>query len=316
MQDHLFEASGSDAFFAGFEARTLHGEGADIFCRIGGGGQPVLLLHGYPQTSAMWHRVAPALAAEYTVICPDLRGYGRSSKPESDPDHFAYSKRATAGDLVAIMDRLGHKRFLVAGHDRGGRVAHRLAADYPGRVAALAVLDIAPTREMYRETGDDFARKYWHWFFLIQPAPFPERMITADPDAYWLAKCGSGSAGLAPFAEPALQEYLAAFRNPETIRASCEDYRAAASIDIAHDDADGSRKLDMPVLALWGDKGVIGRCFDPLGLWRERANDVEGHALPGGHYLAEEQPEAVIAALRPFFGKAIGSLQNQTAALG
>jgi haloacetate dehalogenase len=176
-----------------------------------------------------------------------------------------------------------------------------MALDHPETVERLAVLDIAPTREMYRDTTDAFARAYWHWFFLIQPAPFPERMIGADPDAYWLKKCGSGSAGLSPFAPEALAQYLSAFRDPATIHASCEDYRAAASIDLAHDDADGGRKLSQPLLALWGDRGAVHRCFDVLALWRERAEDVRGRPLPGGHYLAEELPEMVASAFLAFF---------------
>lgn len=269
--------------------------------RIGGCGPPLLLLHGYPQTHAMWHAVARRLAPRFTVICPDLRGYGRSGKPPSSPDHAPYSKRAMAGDLVALMDGLGHATFAVGAHDRGARVAHRLALDHPGRVSRLAVLDIAPTREMYRDAGDAFARAYWHWFFLIQPAPFPERMIEADPVAYWLKKCGSGSAGLAPFVPEALAEYLACFSDPRTIHASCEDYRAAATIDIAHDDADGGALVQAPLLALWGRDGAVGRCFDVLSLWRERASTVGGRALPGGHYLAEELPGEVAGEFEAFF---------------
>ena len=251
----------------------------------------------------MWHKLAPSLARRFTLVIPDLRGYGRSSKPPTTPDHAPYSKRAMAADMVAVMRALGHERFAVVGHDRGGRVAHRLAADHPDRVTRLAVLDIAPTREMYRHTTDSFARAYWHWFFLIQPAPFPEAMIGADPDAYWRKKCGSGSAGLTPFTADALREYLTCFRDPATIHASCEDYRAAATIDIAHDDADGDARLPMPVLALWGRTGVIERCFDALALWRMRAEDVRGEALPGGHYLAEELPGLVAGHLLAFLGE-------------
>jgi len=207
-----------------------------------------------------------------------------------------------AEDMAEVMTALGHETFFLAAHDRGARVAHRLALDHADRVRKLAVLDIAPTREMYRDTTDLFARLYWHWFFLITPAPFPERMIGADPDAYWLKKCGSGSAGLSAFAPEALAEYLRCFRDPATIHASCEDYRAAATIDIAHDDADGDRKLDCPLLVLWGKNGVIERCFDALALWHERASDVRGHALPGGHYLAEECPDLVAEELERFFG--------------
>lgn len=287
--------------FEGFQERRIATSGAEIFLRTGGSGPPLLLLHGYPQTSAMWHKVAPLLADDFTIVAADLRGYGRSSKPATTPDHAPYSKRDMAKDMVEVMTALGHDRFFLAGHDRGGRVAHRLAADHPGRVIRLATLDIAPTREMYRNTGEDFAKAYWHWFFLIQPAPFPEHMIGADPQAYWRKKCGSGSAGMTPFTAEALAEYLSCFSDPVTIHASCEDYRAAASIDIAHDDADGEMRLPMPVLALWGETGVIERCFDALALWRLRAKEVSGNSLPCGHYMAEERPAEITAQLKAFF---------------
>lgn len=291
----------TDALFPGFRLLDVAVPGSRVRLRTGGEGPPLLLLHGYPQTHALWHAVAARLRSRYTIIAADLRGYGDSAKPEGAPGHVAYSKRAMAGDLVAAMRALGHERWFVGSHDRGARVAHRMALDHPERVLKLATLDIAPTREMYRETTDAFARAYWHWFFLIQPAPFPERMIGVDPDAYWLKKCGSGSAGLAPFAPEALAEYLRCFRDPATIHASCEDYRAAASIDIAHDDADGGRKLACPLLALWGEHGAVHRCFDVLALWRERASDVRGWPLPGGHYLAEERPGEVAEAFARFF---------------
>jgi len=275
-----------DRFFPGFRLLDVAVPGSSVRLRTGGAGPPLLLLHGYPQTHVMWHAVAPRLAKRFTVIAADLRGYGASAKPAPDARHAPYSKRAMAADLVAAMEALGHARFDVAGHDRGGRVAHRLALDHAARVGRIAVLDIAPTREMYAGTTPAFARAYWHWFFLIQPAPFPERMIGADPAAYWLKKCGSGSAGLKPFASDALDAYVEAFRDPAVIHASCEDYRAAAGIDIAHDDADGARKLSAPLLALWGAHGTIERCFDCLALWRLRAENVRGRALPGGHYLA------------------------------
>ena len=296
--------------FEGFEpfeieTRTPCG-GATIRGRRGGSGPPVLLLHGYPQTHAMWEHVAPALAERYTVVCPDLRGYGRSSKPPTDERHRPYSKREMALDMVQVMEAMGHERFMIGSHDRGARVAHRLAADHPDRVERLAVLDIAPTREMYRSTDEAFARAYWHWFWLILPAPHPERMIGADPEAFWRQKCtqswAGGVPGRGPFSEGATADYLAHW-TPDAIHASCEDYRAAASIDIEHDDADRSR-LAMPLLALWGGKGAIERCFDCLALWRERADDVRGEALPGGHYLAEELPDLVTERLLAFFGEA------------
>lgn len=290
----------TDTLFEGFRMLDVATSGTTIRLRTGGSGPPLLLLHGYPQTHALWHKVAPRLARRFTVVAADLRGYGDSGKPETTEDHTPYSKRAMAQDMAEVMTALGHDRFFVCGHDRGGRVAHRLALDHAERVTKLAVLDIAPTREMYRDTTQAFARAYWHWFFLITPAPFPERMIGADPNAYWLKKCGSGSAGLTPFAPAALEHYLRCFRDPATIHASCEDYRAAAAIDIAHDDADAGRKLSAPLLVLWGRNGVIEKCFDALDLWRERASDVRGHALPGGHYLAEELPDLVAHELEQF----------------
>jgi haloacetate dehalogenase len=283
--------------FDGFERRRISTTGAEINLVTGGSGPPLLLLHGYPQTHAMWHKVAPALAEHFTVVAADLRGYGDSSKPETTPDHAPYSKRAMALDMAEAMTALGHERFFLCGHDRGGRVAHRLALDHGDRVDQLCVLDIAPTREMYRKTDDAFARAYWHWFFLILPAPFPERLIGADPTYYLEKKCASGSAGMAPFTDEAWSEYLRCYRDPATIHASCEDYRAAATIDIAHDDADGDKQVACPLLVLWGADGVIERCFDALALWRLRARDVSGHSLPGGHYLAEEVPDAVAAEL-------------------
>lgn len=288
--------------FEGFTRFDLPGEGATINGVTGGSGPPLLLLHGNPQTHAMWHKVAPALAEQFTVVACDLRGYGRSTKPPSVADHATYSKRVMAVDMVKVMEALGHRRFRVGAHDRGARVAHRLGLDWPDRVERMALLDIAPTREMYANTTEAFARDYWHWFFMIQRAPLPEQMMSADPDAFWKWKCerpSRGGAGI--FAPEALDDYLIAFRNPETVRATCEDYRAAASIDMDHDDADGARKLDCPLLVLWGANGAIERHFDCLALWRMRASDVRGHALAGGHYLAEELPEDVTREFLGFF---------------
>lgn len=287
--------------FSDFTSFDIEGNGATIHGVKGGEGPGLLLLHGYPQTHVMWHKIAPALARNFTVVAADLRGYGASSKPPSVDDHATYSKRAMAADMVRVMEFLGFERFMVGAHDRGARVAHRIALDWPERVTRLALLDIAPTREMYANTTDGFARAYWHWFFLIQKAPFPEAMIEADPEAYWRKKCGSGSAGLTPFTEAALEAYLTAFKDPEVIHASCEDYRAAAGIDIDHDDADGGRKVTCPLLVLWGEKGAIEAHFDCLELWRQRAEHVSGQALPGGHYLAEELPERVLSAFSEFF---------------
>jgi haloacetate dehalogenase len=289
--------------FEGFTAFRIKTSGAEIDGLRGGEGPPLLLLHGYPQTRAIWHKLAVDLARHFTVIAADLRGYGASSKPPGGPDHAGYSKRAMAQDMVEVMAALGFDRFAVCGHDRGGRVAHRMALDHEDRVTRLAVLDIAPTREMYRDTGETLARKYWHWFWLTLPEPFPERSILADPAAYLRLKCGSWGTGADIFASEAWAEYEAAIADPATVHAMCEDYRAAATIDIAHDDADRGRKVAQPLLALWGEDGVIAECFDCLALWRERAADVRGKALPGGHYIPEQHPEALLPELLSFFAE-------------
>jgi haloacetate dehalogenase len=287
--------------FEGFTRQRVPIEGGEINLVRGGDGPPVLLLHGYPQTHAIWHRVAPRLAERFTVVAADLRGYGDSFKPESDPEHAAYSKRAMARDQVAAMEQLGFREFAVVGHDRGGRVGHRMVLDHPDRVTRLAVLDIAPTREMYAATDKAFATAYYHWFFLIQPAPLPERLIGGDPDLYLRSHLARGRGDLGPFAPEALDEYLRCFRDPASIHATCEDYRAAATIDIAHDDADGDhRKVRCPLLCLWGGRGVIERHFDALALWRRRAADVSGRALDCGHYLPEEAPDETCEELLSF----------------
>ena len=289
--------------FPGFTEHRVRTSGAEIHCLTGGSGPPLLLLHGYPQTHAMWHRVAPALAREFTVVCADLRGYGDSSKPVSDAQHAAYSKRAMAQDMVEVMRELRFPRFRVAGHDRGGRVAHRLCLDHADAVERVAVLDISPTRTMYAATDRAFATAYHHWFFLIQPFDLPEKLIGANPAYYLRRKLGGLGAGLERVDPRALAEYERCFRNPETIHATCEDYRAAASIDLEHDDADvaAGRKLACPLLALWGERGVVHRLFDPLRDWMSVAADVRGAALPAGHFLAEEVPERVLAELLAFF---------------
>lgn len=290
--------------FPGFQRRLVPLQGIDIHALVGPrrDAPAVLLLHGYPQTHAMWHRVAPTLAQRYNVVAADLRGYGDSGKPATAEDHAPYSKRAMAADQVALMRALGHDRFLLVGHDRGARVAHRLAMDHPAAVIKLALLDIAPTLAMYEQTTDAFARAYWHWFFLIQPAFLPERMMEADPAFYLKCKMGAGSAGLGAFSREAWQEYERCF-TPGAIHASCEDYRAAASIDLEHDraDRDAGRRIAAPALVLWGLDGVIERCFRPLDEWRRVADDVRGRGLPAGHYLAEEVPELVIEELERFF---------------
>ncbi|HEX4944266.1 MAG TPA: alpha/beta hydrolase [Usitatibacteraceae bacterium] len=292
-----------DALFPGFRAVDLDAAGVAVHAVVGGNGPPLLLLHGYPQTHALWHKVAPRLAERYTVVAPDLRGYGDSGKPATDARHAPYSKREMAKDPVAAMRALGFGRFFLAGHDRGARVAHRLAMDHGDAVEKVAVLDISPTLAMYEQTDMAFARAYWHWFFLIQPAPLPETMIGADPVFYLERKMGSGAAGVAPFAPEAWKEYVRCF-TPETIHASCEDYRAAATIDLEHDraDRDAGRRIACPLLALWGANGVVERCFKPLEDWSRVAADVRGHALPAGHYLPEEVPDLVAAEFETFFG--------------
>jgi haloacetate dehalogenase len=269
---------------------------------IGGNGPPLLLLHGHPQTHAIWHKVAPALAERFTVVACDLRGYGDSSKPAGASDHGNYSKRVMAGDVLRVMQSLGVERFRVMAHDRGARVAHRLAADHPAAVQRLVLLDVAPTLAMYEQANDAFARAYWHWFFLIQPAPLPERLIEADPAAYVRDVMGRRSAGLAPFDPRALGEYERCLALPGTAHGLCEDYRASAGIDLEHDraDRDAGRMLPMPLLALWGQQGVVHRCFDPLAEWRRVAADVDGEALPCGHYIPEEAPGVLLERAIPF----------------
>ena len=285
--------------FEGFTDTSVDIEYMNIRVRYAGDGPPILLLHGNPQTSAMWRHVAPKLAETHTVFCPDLRGYGFTDKPPSGEGSENYTKRRMAQDMILMMEEFHFTKFDVCGHDRGGRVAHRMAHDHPNCVRRLAVLDIAPTREMYANTTMAFARDYWHWFFMIQPHPMPEDMMGADPDRFWLAKCTKQGGSHEIFGE-GLAEYLKAFRNPETIRATCDDYRAAATIDIAHDNAEVA-KMTVPLLCLWGSKGAIEKHFDPLELWRARAENVRGWSLPCAHYMAEEMPDEVTAALLEFF---------------
>jgi len=284
--------------FEGFELDRIDVGEAVLRVRHGGSGPPLLLLHGHPQTQAMWHLVAPQLAEEHTVVAPDLRGYGESSKPPTRPDHEPYSKRAMARDAVALMRALGFDRFAVAGHDRGARVAYRLALDHPECVEKLAVLDVIPTGETWRRADRRFMLAWWHWAFLAQPAPLPETLIGADPDGYYFG----GDRSL--FHPEALADYLASARVPETIHAMCEDYRAGATYDFELDEADRAegRRIACAVLVLWGARSDLGELIgDPLAIWRGWADDVRGRALDCGHYVAEEAPEETYAELRSFF---------------
>jgi len=286
--------------FEGFVHKRVATREAVINLRHAGDGPPVLLLHGHPQTHVMWHRIAPQLARSYTVVCADLRGYGDSSKPQTTPDHEPYSKRAMARDQVEVMQSLGFERFAVVGHDRGGRCAYRMALDRPERIVSLSVLDILPTAEHFRRTDMAFAMGYWHWFFLAQPYDLPERLIAGDPDAFYLRR------GRSMFDPAALDEYRRCFTNPETIHAMCEDYRAGASIDMELDENDlkAGRRIACPVQALWGLKNGLERWYDVLDVWRAWADDVQGHGIDCGHYLAEEAPDETLAALEAFLAKA------------
>ncbi|NWB95644.1 alpha/beta hydrolase [Pseudomonas gingeri] len=288
--------------FAGFQKDQRHVNGVDIAYRIGGSGPGLLLLHGHPQTHVIWHKIAGDLAKHFTVVAADLRGYGDSARPEADEQHLNYSKREMGRDGVALMDSLGFSDFSILAHDRGARVAHRLALDHPAAVQRMVLLDIAPTLSMYAQTDEAFARAYWHWFFLIRPAPLPEMLIEANPEQYLRSVMGSRSAGLKPFTDEAFAEYLRCISLPGSARGICEDYRASATVDLEHDRADieAGRQLNMPLLALWGAEGTVGRCFNPLHEWQQVATDVRGKALPGGHYLAEEIPEQLLGEVLTF----------------
>jgi haloacetate dehalogenase len=291
--------------FKGFETFELQRGDVRLVGRRAGSGAPLLLLHGHPQSHAMWHLVAPRLAEQFTVVLMDLRGYGDSGRPDPGEGGAAYAKREMALDAVAVMRHHGFERFGVLAHDRGARVAHRLAADHPQAVERLMLLDIAPTLGMYERTTFDFARAYWHWFFLIQPPPLPEALIESDPGRYVRSVMGSRHAGLAAFAPAALAEYERCACIAGTAAAICADYRASAGIDLEHDRADvaAHRTLPQPLRVLWGEHGVVGKCFDVLALWRERAQEVSGCSLACGHYIAEEVPALLLDEALRFFTK-------------
>jgi haloacetate dehalogenase len=283
--------------FKGFRTETVDVDGVEILARAAGSGPPLLLLHGSPQTHVMWHLVALRLAEDFTVVATDLRGYGDSSKPESAPDHAPYSKRTMALDQIEVMRHFGFERFALCGHDRGGRVGYRMALDHPGVVSSLAVLDIVPTWEALSRADMAFGLSYWHWFFLAQPYDLPERLLAAEPEKT-LFRGGSEL-----FHPEAMEEYVRCLRDPDTIHATCEDYRAAATLDYEHDakDREAGRRMSCPVLALWGRQGFLEGHYDVLDVWRGWAEEVRGRALECGHYLPEEAPEETYAELRAFF---------------
>jgi haloacetate dehalogenase len=286
--------------FEGFQTRQIDTGEATINVRIGGKGRPLLLLHGYPETGVMWHKVAPRLTEHFTCVVPDLRGYGDSSKPNSDKEHYVYSKRANANDQVKVMQALGYEKFMVAGHDRGGRVTHRMCLDHPDRIERASILDIMPTPVVFGTINQRVATAYYHWFFLIQPAPYPETLIGHDPEYYLRHTLVSLSAP-GTFPEEIFQEYLRTFRQPETIHATCEDYRAGASIDLKHHKEDKGRKIACPLQILWGERGLVGRAYETMKVWGDYAENAVGQEMPSGHFIPEEAPEETVKALLAFF---------------
>lgn len=291
--------------FEGFKTGTLTTNGTTIAYAAGGSGPPVLLLHGFPQNKAMWAKVAPILAKHYTVVCADLRGYGDSAKPRGLPDHSNYSFRTFAADQVGLMRALGADQFHMLGHDRGGRTGYRMALDHPDRVLSLAVMDIVPTYTMLEETNRRVASAYWHWYFLSQPEPFPERLIASDPDYFYEAQLvGWGAAKLTDFDTRQLAEYRRCWQNPDMIHGSCCDYRAAATIDLAHDTADRARKIQCPTLVLHGSKGVMAGLFDIPAQWKKLCANVSEATLPGGHFFVDQFPEETATLLLNFLQSA------------
>ena len=286
--------------FDGFRREFINVGEVEIHAVIGGEGPPLLLLHGYPQTHVMWHRIAPALAERFTIVATDLRGYGASSQPPGGPPHETYCKRVSAADQVAVMAALGFDRFRLVGHDRGARVAHRLCLDHPGAVDRVAILDIVPTLTVFENVTQALATEYYHWFFLIQPGGLPERLIGHDSEHYLRHTLGSWGTAGETFTDDAMAAYARAFCDPAAIHAACEDYRAGATIDLEHDRADSEARVACPMLVLWGLKGVTEKVYDVLATWQEKAVDVRGQGLDCGHFLAEEKPEATLNALLAF----------------
>ena len=288
--------------FNGFQKKFVKVKKGKIFCKVKGNGQPLLLLHGYPQTHLMWRKIAPELSKYFTIIVADLRGYGNSLVLKGDPKHKNYSKREMAKDMIQLMVKLGYKKFFVAGHDRGGRVAHRMARDFRSKILALSVLDICPTLDMYEHTNKQFAKSYFHWFFLIQPAWLPESMIINDPRK-WMKNCLDKWSGNHRFGKVE-KEYLKSFKQKRRIHASCEDYRASASIDLEHDKKDRNKKLNIPIQVLWGKSGVIGKQFDSLKIWQKYSKKkIYGTGINSGHFIPEQNPKETIKNLKKFFNK-------------
>ena len=290
-------------FFDGFIEESVDVSAGKMRLRRGGDGPPLLMLHGNPQTHAMWHAVAPRLADRYSVVCPDLRGYGGSHKPLATADHAPYAKREMALDMVELMTSLGHEGFRVVAHDRGARVAHRLAIDHPERVEKLAVLDIVPTIEHFERADMAFAMGYYHWFWFAQPHPFPETIISAAPEAWFRAHTNREPKDDGFFHPDALADYVACARDPDMIRGMCEDYRAAATIDLVHDreSREAGHRIRCPLLVMWGSKGKIGQWYEPKEIWSRYCDGpITTDQIDTGHYLAEEDPQGTLAALRPF----------------
>ena len=288
--------------FEGFRKKFVKVNKGKIFCRIGGNGPPLLLLHGYPQTHIMWHKTANKLAKSFTIIVADLRGYGSSFVLKSDKKHLNYSKREMAKDMVQLMYKLGFKKFCIAGHDRGGRVAHRMARDYRKKIIAMSVLDICPTLDMYEKTEKNFAKAYFHWFFLIQPKWLPERMIESDPRK-WMKNCLDKWSGNNKFGKVE-KIYLKSFQQKKRIHATCEDYRASATIDLEHDKKDRKKKLNIPIQVLWGKKGIIGKLYKPIEIWKKyTSKKVYGSAINSGHFIPEQNPNETVKHLKKFFIK-------------
>jgi haloacetate dehalogenase len=293
-------AAQSRPLFPGFESRKIETSGATIHTLRGGSGPPLLLVHGYPQTHVEWHKIAARLAEKFTVVMTDLRGYGDSSKPPDGENHSNYSKRAMAADQIEVMRALGFERFAMVGHDRGARVTWRLAVEHPEAVTRAAALDIVPLP--YSMMSREFATEYWHWFFLIQPAPFPETMIGNSVEFFLRSRFSRPTVAASAVSREAFDEYLRCFRDPASVHATCEDYRAGASIDLEHSGMDGAKRVQCPLLILWGQRGTVGRLYDVMKIWRQHGVNVQGKALPSGHFLPEEVPEETLSELLAFFG--------------